>query len=246
MAIFKDKGIVLRETAVSESDKRITLLLKERGKLTASARGARKPKSKLAAATQLFAYGEYIILEKDGFYSLTQAEALESFYAVRTKLESFCHGTYFLELADCILLREMQVREPLRLLLRGLQALARGVPDAGLVSAMFTYKLLQMEGFSPGMEACAGCGELYDGRRYWFTGEGLCCRDCMRAQAQNTHTIPIDEAAVHAIRVILETDAETLFRMNVSGELQQMLERTARLLREENLDVSLKSLALMD
>jgi len=249
MAIFKDSGIVLRETATNESDKRVTLLLKTRGKLTVSARGARKPNSKFAGATQLFAYGEYILLEKDGFYSLTQAETLENFHAVRANFDAFCQAAYFTELADAMLLREMQVREPLRLLLRGLQALARGVPDAGLVGAMYTYKLMQLEGYAPNVDDCTVCGEAYDGTRYFFTGDGLCCRAC--AQKEDTagasiRKIPVDDAAVRALRAMLGMDIEPLFRMNTSDELRRALEHTARLFREENLDVHLKSLELIE
>ena len=250
MAVFKDNGVVLRETATNESDKRVTLLLKSRGKLTVSVRGARKPKSKLGGATQLFAYGEYILLEKDGYFSLTQAETLESFHTVRSNFDAFCQAAYFAEMADGMLLQGMSSHEPLRLLLRGLQALARGVPDPGLVGAMYTYKLMQIEGLSPNLDDCTVCGEPYGGTRAYFTGDGLCCYACARkddeAQVHSMRKLPIDDSFVRALRSLLGMEAETLFRMNVSDDLRRLLERTARLFREENLDIRLKSLELME
>jgi len=243
MAIFKDKGVVLREQAVNESDKRVTLLLKEHGKLTASVRGARKPKSKLAAATQTFTYGEYVLLEGNGFFSLTQAAVLESFHGLRKRYETYCRAMYFLELADGMLLRDMAAREPLRLLLRGLQALARGMPHEELAAAVFTYKFLQAEGYSPCMDFCAFCGEEADGPRLFFTADGLCCRNCVKTL--RGRSIAIDGAASAAIRAVLAAEAENLFRMDAPEELRLALSKTSALFREENLDLRLKSLELI-
>ena len=242
MAIFQDRGIVLREQAAGEADKRVTLLLKERGKLTATARGARKPKSKLNAATQTFAYGEFIFLEGNGFFSLTQGTVLESFHGIRKRYEAYCRAMYFLELADGMLLRDMPAQEPLRLLLRGLQALARGTPHEALVDAVFTYKLLQTEGYSPCMDYCALCGEEA-GSRLFFTGDGLCCRDCVKTL--QARSIPIDETTVDAIRMLMMTDAETLFRMDAPEALRLALGKTSALFREANVDLRLKSLELL-
>ena len=50
---MRTKALVLRETAYKESDKILTLLTQEAGKLTASGRGCRKKGSAIAAGCQL-------------------------------------------------------------------------------------------------------------------------------------------------------------------------------------------------
>ena len=53
---LQTKALVLRETAYKESDKILTLLTQEAGRLTASARGCRRKGSPIAAGSQLLVY----------------------------------------------------------------------------------------------------------------------------------------------------------------------------------------------
>ena len=54
-------GLVLRETVTRETDKILTVLTPDRGKISLIARGARRKNSRLAAACQLLAYSELTI-----------------------------------------------------------------------------------------------------------------------------------------------------------------------------------------
>ena len=51
-------GIVLRSTDTKETDKILTVLTPDRGKIAVIARGARRKNSRLAASCQLLAYSE--------------------------------------------------------------------------------------------------------------------------------------------------------------------------------------------
>ena len=60
------KALVLRAVDYKESDKILTLLTQDMGKLTASARGARRKGSALAAGCQLLCWSEMVLFEYRG------------------------------------------------------------------------------------------------------------------------------------------------------------------------------------
>ena len=60
---FKTEGLVLRETEYRDSDKLLTVLTKDRGRLTLRARGVRSRSSRLKSGCQLLAYSEFTVFE---------------------------------------------------------------------------------------------------------------------------------------------------------------------------------------
>ena len=59
MGIIKTKGIIIAENFVNDYDKILVMLTPNLGKISCSAKGARKTKSTLLASTQFLCFGEY-------------------------------------------------------------------------------------------------------------------------------------------------------------------------------------------
>ena len=72
-------GVVLRVTDTKETDRILTVLTPDRGKIPLIARGARRKNSRLAAACQMPAYSELTIYKRGGWYLLDEASPIELF-----------------------------------------------------------------------------------------------------------------------------------------------------------------------
>ena len=99
---IKTDGIILREVAYQDSDKLLTVLTREYGKLTVRARGVRSSRSRSKAACQLLAYSEFTLLERGGRYVVTEATAKEMFPELRNDLELLSLASYFAQAADVL------------------------------------------------------------------------------------------------------------------------------------------------
>ena len=151
MKTFVTRGIVLREVSVGEADKILILLLKGHGKLGASAKGARKSSSRFLDAAQLFTYSDLVITQGRGFYTLAQADVIETFYGLSESYERLEAASRLARLCDKVIMEHEPCDDILRILLYSLRALCREKPP-DLVSAAFNLKFLEYSGLAPDIE----------------------------------------------------------------------------------------------
>ena len=98
--MLRTEGIVLKEMRYKDTSKILSIYTKKYGKITAMARGAYRPKSKIIANTQLFSYNEYQLYKGRNFYYINQADIIDSFYDIRERIERVVYGQYMLELIE--------------------------------------------------------------------------------------------------------------------------------------------------
>ena len=77
------QGLVLREVNYKESDKILTVLTQDMGKLTISARGSRKKGGGISAAAQMLVWSEMTLYEYRQRWSLKEAVTNREFRGVR-------------------------------------------------------------------------------------------------------------------------------------------------------------------
>lgn len=216
MGNFKVKGIVLKELNIGESNKQIIILTKEHGKMLLSAKGARTPKSKFLAGTQLFAYSDFIVFEGKGFFSISQAEIIESFYNLRKDIDRFAYAAYYLELVERTILEDMQCDEIMELLLRTLAVVSKTQYNIKLATRVFELKYLQLSGFMPELESCSICGgEIIDRETYFNSAiGGVVCDNCHNVYAD---TIKISKGSFMALKFVITSEPKKVFNFDVSS-----------------------------
>lgn len=144
-------GIVIKAEPMGEYDKRVVLLTKERGKIAAFARGARRTNSRFMAPTGPFSFGTFQVYEGKSSYTICEASVSNYFEELRSDLEGACYGMYFLELCDYCTRENNDEQEILKLLYQSLRALTcRNIPRR-LVRCIFEIRLIVLNGEFPGV-----------------------------------------------------------------------------------------------
>lgn len=122
---WKTQGLVLREVAYRDTDKLLTVLTRDRGKMTLKARGVRRSRSPMKAACQLLACSEFTVFEYRGMSTVNEAQTVELFPELRADLELLSLGTYFAQVAEVLSQEDDPNPELLSLTLNGLYALGK-------------------------------------------------------------------------------------------------------------------------
>lgn len=236
-------GMVLSAMPVGEYDKRLVLLTKERGKLTAFAKGARRPNSHLLAAATPFVFGSFQLYEGRSSYTLQYASVRSYFTELARAQPEIYYGFYFLELADYYGRENADEGGMLNLLYLTLKALMNPKIDDRLIRRAFELRTLVVQGEYPQVTACVGCGAKEELGAFSWKGHGMLCRACAPSAPDACH---LDAAAVYALQFIVCVPLQKLYSFAVKEEIQAQLDQVVGRLMEQALDRKMKSQEMLD
>ena len=144
------KGMILKSEPIGDYDRRIVILTDSRGKISAFARGARKPNSRFVAGTNPFVFAEFKLYEGKNSYSLNDVQVVNYFDELRTDYEAAYYGMYMLEIADYYTRENNDEKEMLKLLYQSLRALMHPGIDNRLIRVIYEIKSTVINGEFPG------------------------------------------------------------------------------------------------
>ena len=209
------RGLVLRVTDYNDRDCLLTLMTPQNGKLTVKARGLRRKNNPLTAPCQLLAYGDYVLFENRGFYTVNEAVSVELFHHLRRDLTKLSLGTYFAQVAELLSQEDLPNPELLSLLLNCLHGLSSMDLPEEKVKAVFELRGACLAGFSPDLSGCHSCGnETPD--RFDLSEGRLECAGCR--ERNGGIRMPVSPGTLQAMRYICFCDPKRLFSFDLGQE----------------------------
>lgn len=245
--VYRASAIVLRTRDMAETDSVLTLLTKEKGKISAIAKGARRPNSKLAASNQLFCHIHCQLAQGRNLDILTQSDIANAFYPLRQDLTKFAFASYLCELCDAATEERSPVEGLFEALLAGLSGLEKGA-SSDLVARVFELALMELSGYGPELESCTICGSPVTvpapanqppgGLGFSASSGGLVCSRCID---QAIDAARISPGALRAARACQRASSPRLPPLRFSPSIAKELETALRRYIEHKLERRIRS-----
>jgi DNA repair protein RecO (recombination protein O) len=242
--VYKVEAVVLRRLSLGETDRVVTLFTRDHGRLSAVAKGARGPRSRLAGATEPFTFFQALLAQGQNLDVLSQADVRNPFLEIRKSLELVGYASHFLEIVDAGVEDRQPVPELWDLLVASLTLLGQSAaPD--LTARAFELQALRALGYEPVLFECALDGQPVEERGAAFhpLRGGLICPACARTLRGG---IPLALETIAALRRLayrpVSEAANSPFGERERRELRNSLVPYLR----NTLEVPLKSLQFLD
>ncbi|HHV29676.1 DNA repair protein RecO [Acetivibrio mesophilus] len=234
MSYLKTTGIVIKEVNTGEADRIVTIFSKNKGKISASAKGARRPKSHLVAGTQLLCYSEFVLFKGKDMYSVTSCDVIEPFYDIRSDLERLTYAAHMMEMVNDVIFENQPATRLLQLFLNSLYMLTKTDKSPLQIVRIFEFRLLSIIGYAPWVSGCTECGStLFDSMYFSFLKCGFLCGGCL---AKDKGAIRISEGAAKALNYIVYSKMNNLFSFEVSENVLDELGRVSRRYMRDRLE----------
>ena len=237
MGQLKTKGIVLVENNLGDFDKMLTILTPGMGKISCTAKGARRPKSLLMAGTQYLCFADYLIYKGSDTYSINSCETIEFFYNIRTDLDKYKYAVHITKIILDVTNENENSYRTLQLFLNTLYTISETNKNLDLILAIFKLRLMCILGFKPSVEKCTNCSIDEDIKYFSLKDNGFKCSSCGKFDKS---TIEINPATVDAIKYITLAPAKKIFSFNIPENSIKELEIISKLYLNEKLEKEYK------
>lgn len=220
-------GIILKRIEFGEADRILTIYTKELGKVSAIAKGARKPTSKKSGHLELGNIINFELVPGKDLYIVTDAKTV-TYYQYKD-LAAMRRLFLWLEIIDKLFHDEESNIMIYNIIIKGLES----INDQVKYYKIFVYELelYSTSGYRLEVQRCVvGRETLSDGDNYIDLRLGgiVCDR-----HKQSERAISIRVAMIKLLRLIQASDLEMLERIRLNDNLVTELEKIAVLQRHE-------------
>jgi len=208
-----------------ESDRIVTFLTEDFGKVRGIAKGARRSRKRFQNALGLFSHLRLIFFEKEGV-GLVRVEACDIvnvFPGLREHLKKIVYANYFLELVNEMAGEREAHPEAFHLLLSFLSDLEKAEPQEERLR-MFEIRALSLFGYRPNLRKCDLCKrdweDLKETPSVFFSLDrgALVCEGCSRTW---NNLVPLSLGTARLIERISQTELLKMDRLKFTPRALQ-------------------------
>ncbi len=215
--LTKDAAICIRALDYSETSQIVTFFTRTTGKISAIAKGSKRPKSAFDGPIELFSYGKIVFSDstKEKLATLTEFEQQLGVDSLRTNLFALNCASFAAELVNLLTNEYDPHPELFDSFLQFLQNTCEHRDTLSLL-ILFQLSLLKEIGLQPILNACANCKTQYTIRNTQYdvyfssSANGLICKDC---EASFPDKVRLTNSAANCLanlKLIAESDKKTL------------------------------------
>ncbi|HOK65465.1 MAG TPA: DNA repair protein RecO [Anaerohalosphaeraceae bacterium] len=214
----KDQAICLRTVAYSDTSQIAVFFTETEGKISAIAKGSRRPKNPFDGPIEVFSYGTIVYApgRQEGLAVLAEFAQQPLFLGLRRRLETLNAALPAAELTEKL----TQPQDPHPRLFEGLRQFLLDVQEAAdarqIRIRLIVYQMLLLAeiGLAPVMDRCVNGPHPFGRHWKWiyFSSHqnGLLCPDCEGAFAEKKRISPAAAAALADLKRLKNADEKTI------------------------------------
>ncbi|MBW6408500.1 DNA repair protein RecO [Clostridium weizhouense] len=241
LALFESKAVIIKSQDFKENDKLVWLYTEELGKITAIAKGAKRSRSKLLSITLPLCYGEYMLYKGKNLYTIQEGKIINSFQGLLENLDKLTYSSYLCELIDICSQDEEKNKQLFIDLVMTLYLLDTNALDYQLLIRAFELKVLRNTGYALNLDSCTICKRKINASNYIsLSNYGGVCSECPKE-----YGLYISKAAYNSLRFLLNMRVDKIYRLNLTDQIKEEIEKVTNHLICNNYSKRPKSLELL-
>ena len=237
-------ALVLRSRPHGESDKIVTFLTKDWGKVTGIAKGAKRSQRRFVNVLESFTHVQLRFRPSriDELAFIFGCDLLQSFRGPSRDLQCFAVASYICELIDVMVTGREAGHETYALLLKSLQTLEGGASVSPIFLPMFELLLLTHTGYAPHLTDCQQCGcDVNTDEAPWVFSPSIGGLLCARCRNQAGAVIILSGDTVHFFAATRKHDTAAILSSVASRQMSKELRALAGSMLSRHLHRPLKS-----
>ena len=217
----KVEGIIIRTQDYGETHIIATLLTDRLGKIGVIARGAKKPKSRMSAVSQLFIHGQYLVRVGKGLGVLEQGEVIESHRKIREDIFLTAYASYIAELTNILLDEKRQHYQVFQQFLMVFKGLI-DQKDPLVLTIIYELQLYNIAGFAPTLDTCQNCQQKDKISAFSIREAGVICQRCL---AVDPNYIALNQRQLKLLQLFAEVDLGNIGNISVKEENKRLIQK---------------------